>query len=370
MTEEQSYTTEDIAKMLKISKLTVYDLIKKGDLVAYRVGKQMRIDATDLEAYKRRSKQLQSPTQQSTGVSGSGVNQQAAGPIGTQEQHTSSNILAGQGEVQYAAHTIGAAVSSASQMAPSSYVNSPAGFGQNSAGATRHLVITGQDVSLDILMRHIEKQSRDIRPLRSFMGSLDGLISMYRGESDLVSTHLLDGDTGEYNLPYIRKILTGWSYVVVNLLTRPAGLYVPRGNPLQLNDWTDLNRAGLRLANREKGSGARVLLDEQLRLNGISTAELLGYDVEETSHMGVAAKVSSGEADVGIGIEKAARLVGKVDFIPLVQERYDLVMLRKHGNEAWIESVLRILQSLEFQQELKAFEGYDVSRTGEILYEA
>ncbi|MBU5355877.1 helix-turn-helix transcriptional regulator [Paenibacillus barcinonensis] len=381
MTEEQSYTTEEIAKLLKISKLTVYDLIKKGDLVAYRVGKQMRIDATDLEAYKRRSKQLQSPAQQSTGVSGSGVNQQAAGPIGTQEQHydltnrtqeqhTSSNILAGQGEVQYTAHTTGAAVSSASQMAPSSYFNSPAGFGQNSASATRHLVITGQDVSLDILMRHIEKQSRDIRPLRSFMGSLDGLISMYRGESDLVSTHLLDGDTGEYNLPYIRKILTGWSYVVVNLLTRPAGLYVPRGNPLQLNDWTDLNRSGLRLANREKGSGARVLLDEQLRLNGISAAGLLGYDVEETSHMGVAAKVSSGEADVGVGIEKAARLVGQVDFIPLVQERYDLVMLRKQGNEAWIESVLRILQSPEFQQELKAFEGYDVSRTGEILYEA
>ncbi|MBB6020730.1 putative molybdopterin biosynthesis protein [Paenibacillus sp. JGP012] len=380
MTEEQSYTTEEIAKLLKISKLTVYDLIKKGDLVAYRVGKQMRIDATDLEEYKRRSKQLQSPAQQSTGVSGSGVNQQAIGPIGTeqhydltnrtQEQHTISNILAGQGEGQYAAHTTEAAVSSASQMALSLYANSPAGFGQNNTRAARHLVITGQDVSLDILMRHIEKQSMGIRPLRSFMGSLDGLISMYRGESDLVSTHLLDGDTGEYNLPYIRKILTGWSYVVVNLLSRPAGLYVPRGNPRQLNDWTDLNRSGLRLANREKGSGARVLLDEQLRLNGISAAGLLGYDVEETSHMGVAAKVSSGEADVGVGIEKAARLVGQVDFIPLVQERYDLVMLRKQGNEAWIESVLRILQSPEFQQELKAFEGYDVSRTGEILYEA
>jgi putative molybdopterin biosynthesis protein len=91
--------------------------------------------------------------------------------------------------------------------------------------------------------------------------------------------------------------------------------------------------------------------------------------VEETSHMGVAAKVSSGEADVGIGSEKAARLVGQVDFIPLVQERYDLVMLKKPGNEAWTESVLRILQSTEFRHELQSFEGYDVSRTGEILYE-
>ncbi|KAA8784817.1 helix-turn-helix domain-containing protein [Paenibacillus amylolyticus] len=368
MTEEQSYTTEEIAKLLKISKLTVYDLIKKGDLVAYRVGKQMRIDAADLDAYKRRSKQLQSPAQaQQNALPGTTT----TGQLSTDAVQRHSPVaglstVTGQGEPQ----TSNNRIASPSQMAAPSFASSSAGYGQNIAGAARHLVITGQDVSLDILMRHMERQSRDIRPLRSFMGSLDGLISMYRGESDLVSTHLLDGDTGEYNLPYIRKILTGWSYVVVNLLSRPAGLYVPRGNPRQLNDWTDLNKSDLRLANREKGSGARVLLDEQLRLHGIPASGLLGYDVEETSHMGVAAKVSSGEADVGVGIEKAARLVGQVDFIPLVQERYDLVMLRKQGNEAWIESVLHILRSPEFRQELRAFEGYDVSRTGEVLFEA
>jgi putative molybdopterin biosynthesis protein len=368
MTEEQSYTTEEIAKLLKISKLTVYDLIKKGDLVAYRVGKQMRIDAADLDAYKRRSKQLQSPAQaQQNALPGTTT----TGQLSTDAVQRHSPVaglstVTGQGEPQ----TSNNRIASPSQMAAPSFASSSAGYGQNIVGAARHLVITGQDVSLDILMRHMERQSRDIRPLRSFMGSLDGLISMYRGESDLVSTHLLDGDTGEYNLPYIRKILTGWSYVVVNLLSRPAGLYVPRGNPRQLNDWTDLNQSDLRLANREKGSGARVLLDEQLRLHGIPASGLLGYDVEETSHMGVAAKVSSGEADVGVGIEKAARLVGQVDFIPLVQERYDLVMLRKQGNEAWIESVLHILRSPEFRQELRAFEGYDVSRTGEVLFEA
>lgn len=370
MTEEQSYTTEEIAKLLKISKLTVYDLIKKGDLVAYRVGKQMRIDAGDLEAYKRRSKQLQSPAQaQPNALSGMTTEQLSTDAVQKHSPVAGSFTVTGQGDSQQAV-TSNNRVASPSQTATPSFASALAGYGQNSAGAARHLVITGQDVSLDILMRHMEKQSRDIRPLRSFMGSLDGLISMYRGESDLVSTHLLDGDTGEYNLPYIRKILTGWSYVVVNMLSRPAGLYVPRGNPRQLNSWTDLNQSDLRLANREKGSGARVLLDEQLRLHGISAAGLLGYDVEETSHMGVAAKVSSGEADIGVGIEKAARLVGQVDFIPLVQERYDLVMLRKQGNEAWIESVLHILRSPEFRQELRAFEGYDVSRTGEILFEA
>ncbi|WP_315796438.1 helix-turn-helix transcriptional regulator [Paenibacillus sp. BIC5C1] len=351
MTEEQSYTTEEISKLLKISKLTVYDLIKKGDLVAYRVGKQMRVDATDLEAYKQRSKQLQSPAHRA-----------AVDSVHPSESYTGI----GSDQTNHTVHPTASATppSRATFAASSSTTGNP-----SSAYSARHLVITGQDVSLDILMRYMEKHTRDIRPLRSFMGSLDGLISMYRGESDLVSTHLLDGDTGEYNLPYIRKILIGWSYVVVNLLTRPAGLYVQRGNPRGLQNWTDLNQPELRLANREKGSGARVLLDEQLRLHGIPASQLIGYDVEETSHMGVAAKVSSGEADVGIGSEKAARLVGQVDFIPLVQERYDLVMLKKQGNEAWIESVLRILQSPEFRHELQSFEGYDVSRTGEILYE-
>ncbi|MDN4604542.1 helix-turn-helix transcriptional regulator [Paenibacillus sp. F6_3S_P_1C] len=352
MTEEQSYTTEEISKLLKISKLTVYDLIKKGDLVAYRVGKQMRVDATDLEAYKQRSKQLQSPAHRAAVDSG---------------QPLESDYATGTNPSNPAVHSAANVVSSPSR---GTFVASSSMTGNTSSvHSTRHLVITGQDVSLDILMRYMEKQTQDIRPLRSFMGSLDGLISMYRGESDLVSTHLLDGDTGEYNLPYIRKILIGWSYVVVNLLTRPAGLYVQRGNPRGLQNWTDLKQPELRLANREKGSGARVLLDEQLRLHSIPTSHLIGYDVEETSHMGVAAKVSSGEADVGIGSEKAARLVGQVDFIPLVQERYDLVMLKKPGNEAWTESVLRILQSTEFRHELQSFEGYDVSRTGEILYE-
>ncbi|WP_338540530.1 helix-turn-helix transcriptional regulator [Paenibacillus tundrae] len=351
MTEEQSYTTEEISKLLKISKLTVYDLIKKGDLVAYRVGKQMRVDATDLEAYKHRSKQLQSGVNR-TAAAESAARSQGSGDKDTDSMNTDSVL-----------HSVSGSGSSSTVTA-----YPPANAQQNHLSA-RHLVITGQDVSLDILMRHMEKQTQNIRPLRSFMGSLDGLISMYRGESDLVSTHLLDGDTGEYNLPYIRKILIGWSYVVVNLLSRPAGLYVPRGNPRGLKDWSDLNQPDLRLANREKGSGARVLLDEQLRLHGISPSQLTGYDIEETSHMGVAAKVSTGEADVGVGIEKAVRLIGQVDFIPLVQERYDLVMLRKQGNEAWVDSVLRILQSSEFRQELQTFEGYDVSRTGEILYE-
>ncbi|THF79516.1 helix-turn-helix transcriptional regulator [Cohnella fermenti] len=308
MTEDISYTTEEIAKLLKISKLTVYDLIKKGELPAYRVGKQMRVDASDLDAYKRRSKGIREPAEE------------PPRPV-------------------------------------------------NASGSLRPLVITGQDVSLDILAKHMEKSIPGVRPLRSYVGSLDSLISMYRGESDIVSTHLLDGDTGEYNLPYIRKLLIGSSYLVVNLLSRRAGLYVEKGNPKQLRGWSDLGQPGLRFVNRERGAGARVLLDEQLRLHGIAGSKLDGYDWEENNHLGVAGKVASGEADVGIGIEKAAAIVGGIDFIPLIQERYDLVLLKRPDNLEWIEAVLRILRSEAFLRELQAISGYDLSQTGRVLYE-
>lgn len=315
MSSDISYTTEEIAKMLKISKLTVYDLIKKGELPSYRVGKQMRVDAADLEAYKQRAK----------GTRTASIPVQAADNL---------------------------PLSAAPAM-----------------NGVRPLVVTGQDISLDILVKYMEKGIPGVRPLRAYVGSLDSLIAMYRGESDIVSTHLLDGDTGEYNIPYIRKLLVGSSYMVVNLLSRQAGLYVQKGNPLGLGGWADLGRPGLRLMNREKGSGARVLLDEQLRLHSIRPQQIEGYEEEQTNHLGVAGKVASGEADVGVGIEKAAAIVGQVDFIPLIRERYDLVMLKKPENRAWIGALLDILRSEEFRKELQTIAGYDLSRTGEVLFE-
>jgi len=224
-------------------------------------------------------------------------------------------------------------------------------------------------MSLDILAKHMESKINGIRPLRAYVGSLDSLIAMYRGESDIVSTHLFDGDSGEYNLPYIRKLLVGSSYLVVNLLTRSAGFYVQQGNPRGLTGWSDLKGSGLRIVNREIGSGARVLLDEQLRLHNISPSDINGYDSQESSHLAVAGKVSVGEADVGIGIEKAAAIVGNVSFIPLIQEQYDLVMKKTTDNLNWISSVISILNSEAFRKELQAIQGYDLSQTGQILYE-
>ncbi|MEK3833622.1 helix-turn-helix transcriptional regulator [Paenibacillus sp. FSL R7-0128] len=340
MTENTSYTTEEIARLLKISKLKVYDLIKKGELPSYRVGKQMRVDLSDLERYKQNSRN--------------------SGP--------SAHPLPGGGLSEAALPQ----AQSAQQMgppfaAPYQAFASPPPHSMKSSGV--HVVITGQDMSLDILATHLERTLPSTRPLRSYAGSLDSLIAMYQGESDIVSTHLLDGDSGEYNLPYIRKLLVGFSYIVVHLLTRSAGFYVQKGNPLGIRSWGDLRQDGLTLINRERGSGARVLLDEQLRLHGIPSSRLNGYSNEENSHLAVASLVARGGADVGIGTEKAAKIIDGIDFIPLIRERYDLVMVKKPENEAWINAILDILRSEAFRSELSSIHSYDLSETGNIIYE-
>jgi putative molybdopterin biosynthesis protein len=322
MEKNHSYTTEEVANILKVSKLTVYDLVKKGLLPAYRVGRQMRIDPSDLEEYIKRSKgELQPSSSQSPGKE---------------------------------------------TMTPSKETTSGAqGYSQ-----VRQLIISGQDISLDILANYLEKSSKRFRPLRSYVGSLESLISMYQGYSDIVSTHLIEGISGEYNVPYISKILVNFQYIVIHLLTRKAGFYVKKGNPLNIKHWEDLRRKDIKIVNREKGSGARVLLDESLRKYRIPISEINGYNNEVTNHVSVASAVAKGDADVGVGIEKAANLVKDVDFIPLVNERYDLVILKNDENRELISQVLQILRSDSFKNDLKALGGYDLSQTGQVVYES
>ncbi|MEH7011277.1 helix-turn-helix transcriptional regulator [Neobacillus niacini] len=309
MSKELSYTIEEVSQLLKVSKLTLYDLVKKGELPVFRVGRQMRIDAKDLDNYIKNHK----------------TNQNTTFPPSVADPH------------------------------------------RNETKDSHNIVISGQDLVLDILGKHIEKNSA-YKPLRSFTGSLNSLISMYNGEGDIVSLHLFDGDTGEYNLPYIKKILVGYRFILINLLSRKAGFYVKKGNPLKLTSWTDLKRENLKIINREKGSGARILLDEQLRINEISSRNIQGYEHEETNHISVASAVSAGKVDVGVGIEKAAKIVS-VDFVPLITEQYDLVILKTPETERLISTVKEILSSNQFQSEVNSFGDYDISQTGKIIYE-
>ncbi|MGG0175586.1 substrate-binding domain-containing protein [Gottfriedia acidiceleris] len=309
MTTELSYTIEEVSQFLKVSKLTIYDLVKKGELPVFRVGRQMRIAANDLDNYIKNNK----------------TNQNTTLPASVFEPHRSE---------------------------PKESLN---------------IVISGQDLVLDMLGKQIEKNST-YKSLRSFTGSLNSLISMYNGECDIVSLHLFDGDTGEYNLPYLKKILVGHPFILFNLLSRKAGLYVKKGNPLKITSWKDLERGDIKIVNRENGSGARILLDEQLRINEISSKKINGYEHEESNHLSVASAVSTGVANVGVGIEKAAKIVG-IDFIPLITEQYDLVILKTPKNDRLISIIKEILTSGQFQSEVDSLGDYDTSMTGKIIYE-
>ncbi|GGB56487.1 excisionase family DNA-binding protein [Virgibacillus dakarensis] len=309
MNTNSSYTIEEVSQLLRVSKLTVYDLIKKEELPAYRVGRQMRVDVQDLESYKSKNK------------------------TGTAEK------------------------------------GSPHGGGtKESKHDQREIVISGQDMVLDILSKYIETHT-DLVPLRSYNGSLNSLVSMYNGECDVVSTHLFDGDTGDYNVPYVKHILVSRPFILINLVCRTAGIYVQKGNPHSIKSWKDLANPQITLVNREKGSGARVLLDEQLRINQIATNSVKGYDKELTSHFSVASAVASGQADAGVGIENAAKMVN-VDFIPLVKEQYDLVILKTKENRELLQVIKDAVNATEYRSQLEQLKGYDLRMTGKILYES
>ncbi|WP_432355529.1 substrate-binding domain-containing protein [Sporosarcina sp. A2] len=325
--DEVSYTTEDLADLLQVSKLTVYDLIKKGEIVAYRVGRQMRIEASDFEAYKDRMKVMKNRTSKQNDSLPPQVTPETSNPP-LVELHSSPT------SVEVHAH--------------------------------QQIIVSGQDVVLDLLANAITETTAAYRTLRSHTGSLNSLLALVQGEADLVSVHLFDGDTGSYNMPYIRRILNGRDYTVVNLFIRSSGFYVQPGNPKNLTSWRDLNRNDVKIINRELGSGIRVLMDERLRLEGIVPKTISGYDQIEQNHLAVASKVAAGDADVGVGIESAAHLVN-VDYIPMTTEQYDLVILKRADNVPLRKTILEILQSEAFQKELSTIKGYDFSKMGQVL---
>ncbi|MCO1602296.1 helix-turn-helix transcriptional regulator [Desulfosporosinus nitroreducens] len=312
MSTDISYTPEEVAKILRISKFTVYELIKRGELAAYHIGRKVRVEGADIESYKQKSKGMSSlPSLLDPPASSERLNQ--------------------------------------------------------SISRDEDLVICGQDIVLDILTRYLEKQFPQIHFLRRYIGSIDGLMALYRGLANVVTAHLWDSDTNEYNIPYVRRLLPGHQTCIINLVYRMEGFYVAKGNPKNITTWSDLTKPDIRFINRERGSGARVLLDEQLRISGINRKDILGYTDEEMTHLAIASKVARGEADVGLGIEKVAMQFINLDFIPLHKERYDLVIRLEDLERPHFQALISILKSPSFRNEVMGIGGYDISLMGEII---
>ncbi len=219
------------------------------------------------------------------------------------------------------------------------------------------------DLALEALWAQARRSRPDLALSVRYVGSLEGLLALWRGEVDLAGAHLLDEESGEYNLPIVRRLFAGQSICLITLAERQQGLIVPPGNPLNLLGWRDLARPGLRFVNRQRGSGTRALLDFHLRSEGIAPKTIAGYDSEVQTHMGVAAAVAEGRADVGIGLLAAARAYG-LGFVPLAGERYDLVLRAETRERGPVRGVLDLVTSDEFRAVVAQLGGYHTAISG------
>ncbi len=224
-------------------------------------------------------------------------------------------------------------------------------------------IVGSHDIALNILVTLFKQHEKDTQVELTNVGSLGGLIALEEEKADLAGTHLLDEETGEYNIPFIKRILPGREVAVVNLVHRIQGLMFAAGNPKNIKGLSDLRRPHISFINRQKGSGTRVLLDIQLKRDGIDSRDIRGYDVEVDTHLAVASAIAREEADTGLGIEAAARSC-KLDFLPLFRESYDLVIPGHIYRSDLVTPLLSMLSSKGFTRIVNKVDGYDTSQTG------
>ncbi len=226
------------------------------------------------------------------------------------------------------------------------------------------LALGSHDLTLDLLAQFLSL--RGSRLSSGNLGSLGGLIALQRGEAHLAGSHLLDPETGEFNLPYIERYLPDVPVVVVRLVGREQGLILAPGNPKSITGLEDIARSDLAYVNRQRGAGTRILLDYQLQQLGIKPDSIRGYQHEEYTHLAVAAAVASGRADCGLAIHAAAAAL-KLDFLPLYKERYDLIIPKEHYESARLMPLLQLLGDSEFQETVASLPGYSTDSMGEVI---
>lgn len=226
--------------------------------------------------------------------------------------------------------------------------------------------IGSHDLTLDLLAQFLSEHDR--RLVSANVGSQGGLIALRRGEAHLAGSHLLDPQTGEYNISSIRRYMPGVPVKVIALVGRQQGLIVQRGNPKGITNLRSLTNSQVRFVNRQRGAGTRVLLDYHLNSMTIPPESIVGYQQEEYTHLAIAASVASDRADCGLGIAAAAQALD-LDFIPLFQERYDLVTPKQFANDDLLAPLFGLVADSPFREAVSRLTGYDVSVMGTIILE-
>lgn len=225
------------------------------------------------------------------------------------------------------------------------------------------VVIGSHDLILDVMADMMPNHFPGMYLSSTHVGSMGGLMALKRGEAHIAPIHMLNEETGIYNVSYIEKMFRE-PVALIKGVGRVQGIMVKKGNPLNIRSIEDLKK--VRFVNRQRGAGTRMLLDFCLKKKGICPEEIRGYDREAATHMAVAALVAGESADAGLGIRSAA-LAMKLDFIEVGQEEYDFAVPEKYLELPYIQAFIQILKSEEFHQKLQELGGYTWERAGEIV---
>lgn len=227
------------------------------------------------------------------------------------------------------------------------------------------LAIGSHDLALELLGVFLRRRTGYLQLACANVGSMGGVMAIKNHEAHIAGIHLLEEETGRYNVAFVKKYLPEGCHLV-HFAMREQGLMVKKENPKGIRTLADLWQPGIRFVNRQRGSGTRMLLDYELKKAGISGQTINGYEKELGTHMAVAASVAAGVADVGLGVQAAAQALG-LAFIPVAEEQYDLLLNFAAGDPR-LALILEVLESTEFRQEVESWGGYDLRGAGNLIY--
>jgi putative molybdopterin biosynthesis protein len=228
-------------------------------------------------------------------------------------------------------------------------------------------IIGSHDLSLGILRDMLKNRFPDQDLISTHVGSMSGIMAFKKGITDLCTTHVLDEKDKVYNINVVNKYVPDRNWLLVNIAKRTQGLLVQKGNTKSISGIADIGRSGVTFVNRQVGSGTRILLDAMLKEKSVSRDTIKGYEREESSHTAVAILVREGVADTGIAIHAVAR-VFSLDFIPLAEEDYDLLVTKEFSETERFQSLLDLIRSDEFKGRLHEVGGYNTEDTGKVKY--
>ena len=310
MAQNKSLSTQEVADILHISKSTIYDLIRRGEIHSYKIGRKVRFTQDDVDAYIARSR-----------------HEHSTRPVKNIDTH--STLLTPEKREE------------------------------------PELIISGQDVVLDILANYLQQEG--VNAARTYLSSFEGLLSLYQDKTHVVACHLYDGQS--YNGSFVRSLMPGVPAVLVNVSYRTQGFYVRKGNPKNIRGWEDLARKDITVLNRRVGSSARILMDVQLKRLGIPASQVVGYNKIMKSHLTMAAAIAAGEADLAIGTERISRQIENLDFIPLLEERFDFVIKKELFHTEAVQKLMKVLHMPAFRKEIAHFSGNDYRDLGKVVME-